>query len=180
MRDGPGKTMLGLAQRRWLLDGVTASTATWKLIVSSVPLGMFTGGAHSDSWSSANVLGYPRPGNGFVWERDHILKTLREENVRNVVFLSGEVHHAELIRHDLEAGYAVHEFVAGPLAARRGVRRFLDRSLNSRSLGSLGFADNFGELEADGRGLTALIRDRSGTVRAQLRLTADPTGGHWL
>lgn len=180
MRDGPGKTMLGLAQRRWLLDGVTTSPATWKLIVSSVPLGMFTGGVHSDSWSGANVLGYPRPGNGFVWERDLILGTLREENVRNVVFLSGEVHHAELIRHDLEAGYAVHEFVAGPLAARRGVRRFLDRSLNSRSLGSLGFADNFGELEADGRGLTARIRDRSGAVRAHLRLTADPTGGPWL
>ncbi|HEU4369589.1 MAG TPA: alkaline phosphatase D family protein, partial [Methylomirabilota bacterium] len=37
MPDGAAKTMLGLTQRRWLLDGVTGSTATWKLIVSSVP-----------------------------------------------------------------------------------------------------------------------------------------------
>ena len=29
--DGPAKTMLGAAQKRWLLDGVTASTALWKV-----------------------------------------------------------------------------------------------------------------------------------------------------
>ena len=34
MPDGPGKSMLGAAQRRWLLDGVGAPTATWKLVVS--------------------------------------------------------------------------------------------------------------------------------------------------
>jgi alkaline phosphatase D len=175
--DGPAKTMLGLAQRRWLLDGVTASTATWKVIVSTVPLGMFTGGAHSDSWSSANILGYPRPGNGFAWERDLILGTLREEGVRNVAFLTGEVHHAELIRHDLATGYHVHEFVAGPLAARRGFPRFLDRSLGSRSLGRLGLAANFGEVVADGRALTVRIRDRSGSARTTLQLTAETLRG---
>ena len=173
MPDGPGKTMLGLAQRRWLLEGVTRSTATWKLIVTSVPLGMFTGGAHSDSWSGANILGYPRPGNGFVWERDLILRTLREEDVGNVVFLSGEVHHAELLRHDLAPDFRVHELVAGPLAARPGIPRFLDRSLGSRSLGSLGLANNFGEIVADGHGLVARIRDRSGAVRRTLHLTPD-------
>jgi alkaline phosphatase D len=175
--DGPGKTMLGLAQRRWLLEGVTGSTATWKLIVSSVPLGMFTGGAHSDSWSGANVLGYPRPGNGFVWERDLILRTLREENVRNVVFLSGEVHHAQLLRHDVAPDYRVHELVAGPLASRPGFPRFLDRSLGTQSLGGLGLANNFGEIVADGHGLTARIRDRSGAVRRTLHLTPDRMQG---
>jgi alkaline phosphatase D len=171
MPDGPDKTMLGLAQRRWLLQGVTRSTATWKLIVTSVPLGMFTGGVHADAWSSASVLGYPRAGQGFAWERDLLLRTLREEDVRNVVFLSGEVHHAEFLRHDLAPGYSVHELVAGPLAARPGFPRFLDRSLGTRRLGSLGLATNFGELVADGAGLTAHIRDRSGAVRRTLHLT---------
>ena len=120
------------------------------------------------------MLGYPRPGNGFVWERDLILRTLREEAVQNVVFLSGEVHHAELIRHDLGDGYRIHELVAGPLAARPGVPRFLDRSLGSRSLG---FTNNFGEIVADGGRLIARIRDRSGAVRRTLHLTADKTGG---
>jgi alkaline phosphatase D len=177
MPDGPGKSMLGLAQRRWLLEGITRSTATWKLIVTSVPLGMFTGGPHSDSWSGANVLGYPRPGNGFVWERDLILRTLAEKDVRNVVFLSGEVHHAELLRHDVTADYHVHELVAGPLAARAGFPRFRDRSLRTHSLGSLGLANNFGEIVADGDGLTARIRDGSGAVRRTLQLTPDRTRG---
>jgi alkaline phosphatase D len=171
--DGPAKTMLGAAQRDWLLDGVLRSDATWKLVVSSVPLGMFTGGRAADSWSSANVLGYPRTsGTGFVHERDAILRALREHRVGNVVFLSGDVHHAELVRHDLGSDYSIHEFVAGPLAARQGYRRFLDRSLASRSLGSLGFANNFGELVADGAALDTRILDASGTVRVSYRLPA--------
>src|SRR5439155_917496 len=120
--DGPDKTMLGAAQRSWLLERVSASDATWKLIVSSVPLGVFT---RSDSWTSANVLGYPRPGAGFAWERDLILRTLRERGVRNVVFLSGDVHHAQFLRHEVD-GYVVHELMAGPLAARPGIPGFLD------------------------------------------------------
>ena len=173
MPDGPAKSMLGVAQRRWLLEGVARSTATWKLIVTSVPLGMFTGGRTSDSWSGANVFGYPRPGNGFVWERDLILRTLREEDVRNVVFLSGEVHHAELLRHDLAPDYHGYEFIAGPLAARLGFPRFRDRSLATHSFGTLGLTTNFGEIEADGRRLIARIRDGSGTVRRTLQLTPD-------
>ncbi|HET7344097.1 MAG TPA: alkaline phosphatase D family protein [Methylomirabilota bacterium] len=142
--DGADKTMLGVEQRRWLLEHVSASGATWKLIVTSVPLGIFTG---DDSWTSANVLGYPRPGAGFAYERDLILRTLRDRGV------------------------------AGPLAARQGFPRFLDRRLHSTSLGSLGLANNFGEILVDGDGLTAWIRDTSGAARATLHLTADTARG---
>lgn len=173
--DGRDKTMLGEAQRRWLLESMAASDATWKLVVTSVPLGMFTGGRFADSWSSANVLGYSRgPGTGFAHERDRILGELRARGVWNVVFLSGDVHHAELLRHHPARGQVVHEFIAGPLSARQGYPRFLDRSLSSHSLASLGFALNFGELEADGATLTARIIDASGTVRGHTTLTATP------
>jgi len=174
--DGPDKTMLGAAQRSWLLERVSASDATWKLIVSSVPLGVFT---RSDSWTSANFLGYPRPGAGFAWERDLILRTLRERGVRNVVFLSGDVHHAQFLRHEID-GYVVHELMAGPLAARAGVPRFVDRSLHSRSLGSLGLVNNFGEIVVDGGRLTAWIRDDSGKMRVKLKLSAEEPGGDYL
>jgi alkaline phosphatase D len=174
--DGPAKTMLGAAQRRWLLEGVSASDATWKLIVSSVPLGMFTGGVSSDSWSNANVFGYPREGKGFVHERDLLLGTLRTRGVGNVVFVSGDVHHAELLRHEPAPGFVVHELIAGPLAARRGYPRFIDRSLGSRSLGSLGWAHNFGEIVADGAALRVNIVDSAGTVRVALRVPAEGRG----
>jgi alkaline phosphatase D len=171
--DGPAKSMLGPVQRAWLLDGLAASDATWKVVVTSVPLGMFTGGSVSDSWSSANALGFPRRGTGFVHERDLILSWLFERGVRNVVFLSGDAHHAELIRHEPVPGSVVHEFVAGPLSARRGFPRFLDRSLGSRSLGALGLANNFGELDADGASLTVRVFDTSGSVRVTTRLVPD-------
>jgi alkaline phosphatase D len=172
--DGPDKSMLGAAQRRWFLEAIAASDATWKLVVSSVPLGIFTGGRVSDSWSSASMLGFPRKGGiGFVHERDLILAELRARHVRNVVFLSGDVHHAELIRHHPAPDYAIHEFIAGPLSARQGYPRFLDRSLNSRSLASLGFALNFGEIVADGRTLVARLLDAAGNVRGRATLTAD-------
>jgi alkaline phosphatase D len=171
--DGPAKTMLGLAQREWLLAGLAASDATWKLVVTSVPLGMFTGGRHSDSWSRANVFGFSRTSpTGFVHERDRLLQFVRAQGIRNVVFVSGDVHHAELIRHEPSPGFVVHELLAGPLAARQGYPRFLDRSLNSRSLGSLGFTPNFGELVVNGSTLHARVFDASDTVRASLRVLA--------
>jgi alkaline phosphatase D len=173
--DGPQKTMLGLTQRRWFLDAAAASDATWKLVVSSVPLGIFTGGRTSDSWSNANVFGYPRSGTGFAHERDLILAELRARGVRNVVFLTGDVHHADLIRHQPAPGHVVHELIAGPLAARQGYPRFLDRSLNSRSLDSVGFAVNFGELLADGTSLTARIIDASSTIRARTTIQDERT-----
>jgi alkaline phosphatase D len=176
VHDGPQKTMLGAVQRRWLLDGLSASDATWRIVVSSVPLGIFTGGRFADSWSNANALGYARDGGtGFVYERDLILGELRRRGARNVVFLSGDVHHAELLRHRPASDYVIHEFIAGPLSARQGYPRFLDRSLNSRSLASLGFALNFGELIADAGTLTARIVDVSGTVRGRTTITTTPS-----
>jgi hypothetical protein len=98
---------------------------------------------------------------------------VRDRAIRNVIFVSGDVHHAELIRHEPSPGFVVHEFLAGPLAARQGYPRFLDRSLNSRSLGSLGFSTNFGELVVDGEALQVRIFDETDTLRASLRLAPD-------
>ena len=173
--DGPHKTMLGAAQRAWLLDGLRRSDATWKFVASSVPLGMFTGGASSDSWAGVNVLGFRRAGNGFVHERDTILGQIRALGIENVVVLSGDVHHAELMRHEPMPGLVLHEFVAGPLAARQGFKRFLDRSLHSRSLGSLGWAKNFGELVVERDTLSVRIVDGSGATRVWLRLPSAAT-----
>src|SRR2546428_3968427 len=149
MADGPGKTMLGPTQRRWLIEGVTISDATWKIVVTSVPLGVFTGGGAADSWSNANLLGLPRrSGTGFVNERDEILRGLHDRGVHNVVFVACEVHHGEVLRHEPFPGYVIHEFLAGPLAARAGYPLPLDRSLRPCSLGPPSLALNFREIAA--------------------------------
>jgi alkaline phosphatase D len=166
LADGPEKTMLGPAQRQWLLDAVPASTATWKVVVSSVPLAVPTGRPERrDSWTNANILGLtPESGTGFVTERDAILDHFRARAVKNLVFLAADVHHAELIRHQPHAEWAFHEFIAGPLSATRGRPRPLDERLGPRSLFAQGGILNFGEVSIEPAQLTVRVIDDQGTV----------------
>jgi alkaline phosphatase D len=164
--DGPRKTMLGTAQRRWLIDGVTGSPATWKIVVTSVPLSVPTGGKNHDSWSNANILGFPEEnGTGFASERDAILRVFRQRGVKNLVFLSADVHHAELIRHHPTPEWSFHEFIAGPLSATLGRPRPLDMGLNPRTLFAVGEIENFGEVAIEPTSLTVRIIDIDGQVR---------------
>ncbi|HBH04342.1 MAG TPA: hypothetical protein DDZ42_20925 [Candidatus Rokubacteria bacterium] len=163
--DGPGKTMLGGAQRRWLVDNVATSAAVWKVVVTSVPLSVPTGRPERrDSWSNANVLGAPEAGRGFATERDLILRTLRERGVKNLVFVTADVHHAELIRHQPAPGWSFQEFIAGPLSATLGRPRPLDQGLGPRSLFGRGGVYNFGAIGVEPAGLTARIVDEEGQV----------------
>ena len=164
--DGPGKTMLGAAQRRWLIDNVSTSSATWKAVVSSVSLSISTGRFHRDSWSNASILGVPEENaTGFSVERDRVLRALRDRKVKNLFWIVADVHHAQLIRHAPWPDFAFHEFVAGPLSASRGRPRPLDTGLNPRSLFGLGEIDNVGEVAIDTVGLTVRIIDVTGKVR---------------
>ena len=161
--DGPGKTMLGAAQKRWLLDGVTASTAVWKVVVTSVSLSIPTGRPQArDSWTGATVFGLPMVGAGFATERDAILDVFRKQQVKNLVFLVADVHHAELIRHHPTPAWSFHEFVAGPLSATTGTPRPLDAGLNPRSIFSRGGVFNFGEIVVEPAHLTVTLLDEAG------------------
>jgi alkaline phosphatase D len=164
--DGPGKTMLGAAQRRWLVDGLTASTATWKVVVTSVPLAVPTGRPERrDSWTDVNVFGLaPEHGTGFVTERDAILRTLRARGVKNLIFVAADVHHAELIRHHPTPDWSFHEFIAGPLSATLGRPRPLDMRLNSRTLFAQGGIYNFGEVTIEPARLVVRLLDEQGSV----------------
>jgi alkaline phosphatase D len=95
--DGPEKTMLGGAQKQWLLDGLARSQAAIKIVASTVTLRY----AGRDSWE------------GYARERDEILRSIRDRPIQNVIFLAADVHYAALIRHP----EGVYEAVSGPLAA---------------------------------------------------------------
>lgn len=172
--DGPGKTMLGPAQRRWLVEGVTGSEAVWKVVVSSVPLAVPTGRTARDSWSNATVWGVPgENATGFATERDAILQTFRTRKVKSLIWITADVHHAEVIRHQPWPDFSFHEFIAGPLSASRGRPRPLDMALNPRSLFGLGDVDNFGEVTIDPGSLTVRIFDAVGTLRFEHRITPE-------
>jgi alkaline phosphatase D len=144
---------------------VTSSTATWKVVVSSVTLALATGRPERrDGWSGANVLGFPQDGAGFATERDAILREFRRRNVRNLVFIAADVHHAELIRHHPHHDWSFHEFIAGPLSATVGRPRPLDFSLGPRSLFAQGGVFNFGEVSVEPAHLTVRLIDDKGAV----------------
>ena len=119
-QDGPAKTMLGERQLQWLLNGLTESTATWKVIVTTVPLSIPKGGSAgvpgNDGW--AGGPGIP----GFERERQVIVDHILGRKVKNVVFLAGDVHYVQANAYDPNGDGTpdFHEFVAGPLSAAPG------------------------------------------------------------
>jgi alkaline phosphatase D len=163
--DGAGKTMLGAAQKRWLLDAVTSSSAVWKVVVTSVSLSIPTGRPQArDSWTGVSPFGLPQDGAGFVAERDAILDHLRKHDVKNLVFVTADVHHAEVIRHEPTPSWSFYELVAGPLSAAPGRPRPPDVTLNPRSLFARGGVFNFGEVAIEPGRLTVRLIDDAGTV----------------
>ncbi len=118
--DGPAKTMLGLAQLTWLLDGLRTSTAIWKVVVTSVPLSIPKGGdAHgpgNDGWAGG------ADGTGFERERQVIVDAILTHKIKNVVFLAGDVHWAQANAYDPDQdGVAdFYEYIVGPLSAHPG------------------------------------------------------------
>lgn len=103
--DAPGKTMLGAAQRGWLLSGLKASRAPFKVLISGS--GWNDGKAEGgDSWSS------------FTFERDAILDAIMAAGVTGVILLSGDTHFGEMncLPWSERSGYDLYEFVSSPLA----------------------------------------------------------------
>jgi len=97
--DDAAKTMLGATQRAWLRDGVARSTATFKLILTSVPLDF---GVGDDHWAA------------YTTERDALFAELVD--VPGVVFVSGDQHWFAAHRH----AYGIREMQIGPLARGLG------------------------------------------------------------
>ncbi len=86
----PDRTLLGPAQREWLLDGLAASTAQWKVIGNQVMMTQlafnpFAAGANApftnlDAWD-----GYPA-------ERERVLTAIRDGAIDDVVVTTGDIH----------------------------------------------------------------------------------------
>ena len=111
------KTMLGREQVTWLKTRLNESTATWKIIVSSVPISIPTGFPPEngrDGWANFDQE------TGFENELIDILDFIRSLSNRNVVFITTDVHFAEVFRYTpfaIESDFKIHEFVSGPLNA---------------------------------------------------------------
>lgn len=152
--DGPDKTMLGAAQKAWLLDGLRTSDASFKLIASSVPLGF---GRGIDHWSS------------FAVERDEIVSAIVDEGIEGALFLSADRHYFAAVRYD----FGVREFQVGPLASGPG-------NPPAPTLEVVGLANtiNYGEIAISAGAnprLTFTCRDRDGAALYRETLSPEET-----
>lgn len=98
--DVAGKTMLGETQRAWLFDTLAKSTATFKLVCTSVPLDF----AEPDCWT------------GFLTERAQLFDAVVD--IPGVLFVSADQHYFAAHRH----AFGIREFQIGPLC--RGLGTF--------------------------------------------------------
>jgi alkaline phosphatase D len=181
------KTMLGREQLVWLKTRLARSDATWKVIVSSVPMSIPTGFPPTngrDGWANFDQS------TGFEHELLDILGFLRDHRIDTTIWITTDVHFAEVFRYRPFPGssFAVYELVTGPLNAGIFPNRDFDSTLSPESLFFNGPASagevttwaeakrwfNFGTLEVAPDGtLIARIVDTAGQNRFSLEL--DPS-----
>jgi alkaline phosphatase D len=181
------KTMLGREQLAWLKEGLAGSDATWKVIVSSVPMSIPTGFPAAngrDGWANFDQ------DTGFENELLDILSFMAEKGIDNSVWITTDVHFAEVFRYSpfpADPGFAVHEIATGPLNSGIFPNPSVDTTLNPEVLFFHGPASpddvtswdqakqwfNFGTLEVGAHGdLTAEVLDAAGVSR--FSLTREP------
>jgi alkaline phosphatase D len=159
--DGPEKSMLGEQQRAWLRKDVLESDATWKVLVTSCPLSILRSvNPPQDDWVS------------YEHELGTLLEAWRAARVRNLVWLTADVHWAQAIEYP---PYGMWEFVGCPIGANPRVvgrplsptfgpvERFL--GLNQRSYGSVA-------VDPVSRTMTVDLKLQDGTLRHRTAIHA--------
>jgi alkaline phosphatase D len=180
------KTMLGREQLTWLKESLAASDATWKVIVSSVPMSIPTGFPPTggrDGWANFDQT------TGFEQELLEILRFMESNGIQNTIWITTDVHFAEAFRYrpfSSNPGFVVYELVTGPLNAGIFPNRDFDPTLNPEVLTFFGPPTaeavttwdeakrwfNFGTLEFDRDGeLTAEIVNTAGQTQFSMTLT---------
>jgi alkaline phosphatase D len=175
------KQLLGQTQLTWLLEGLQASTATWKFIATSVPLSYTTG------WPRPEETGYDGWSDG-VWdsiggpekELECIFQHIRDCDILNVIFLSGDVHFPFCISYDpfhagkplvYEIGCTPFHALCLPPPERGADNTFCPTVLYSDGTFAGDFC-NFGHVKIEGESgnFTFEIRDVRGKIMYELTL----------
>lgn len=112
-------TFLGSAQVRWLKERLLQSRATWKVIASDMPLGLIVGDSGGRFEAVANGNG---PALGRELEIADLLRFIKQNRIKNVVWVTADVHYAAAHYYDPARARFTDfapfwEFVAGPLNA---------------------------------------------------------------
>lgn len=127
--------MIGKEQLEWLIDGLVNSKAPFKMIAIGGQV-LSTAAVHE------NYIHF------YAEERDYLLKRIEEENIKNVIFLTGDRHHTELSQMVNNKGNTIFDLTVSPLTS--GASTNVETSNLLRVEGTLVQQRNFGWLEFSG------------------------------
>ncbi len=189
--EGPETVYLGKPQLQWLVEGLAASKATWKIIASDMPLGLNVGdGKDSEGrprWeNSANGDG---PALGRELEIAWLLREMKRRKVANTIWLTADTHYTAAHYHDPAKAQFTDfdpfwEFVSGPIHAGTFGPNTFDNTFGPQLVfqkappkgqsnlpPSAGY-QFFGEVEVDGRSseLTVRLLDIENTLLFEKKL----------
>jgi len=131
------KTMLGTAQIQWLIDALTYSRASFKIIVIG-------GQVLNTEAVFENYENYKS-------EKDFLLSEILANQIKGVVFISGDRHFTELSRLKRPNTYPLYDWTVSPLTSGHGnLERITKEPNTNRVPGSLFAQHVFGTLSFSG------------------------------
>lgn len=182
------KTLFGKDQLKWLEQDLLKSKATWKIVSDDDPIFIpecQNDGIHApfgcDNWATDGNTTM-----NFVNERNQFLKFLDDNNIRNVIFVTTDVHFPAnvVLNQDFNKDghkLVLYELVSGPLTAGPSDKpEPLDPTVNATYLYSESKLFNFGYYKiqknlSDGKShFIAEIRGIDGLTRPGSNLDLTP------
>jgi alkaline phosphatase D len=179
---------LGSAQMQWIKQRLLASRATWKVIASDMPLGLIVRDGRENFEAVANGNG---PMLGRELEIAALLRFIKRNRIKNVVWVTADVHYAAAHYYDPARAQFTDfnpfwEFIAGPLNAGTFGPGELDNTFGPQlkfASSPKGMKPNrspkeglqfFGAVKIDGRtaALTVSLHDIAGKQLYRIELPA--------
>lgn len=176
---GPRTRFLGREQTEWLVREASRSRATWKVVLSDMPLGVVVPDGSLFEAVANDEDGVPL---GRELEIAALLSRLKHAGVRNLVWLTADVHWTAAHYYDPQQAVfgdfdGFWEFVSGPINAGAFPVGELDGTFGPQRVFAAGpdqpnqgpATDNqfFGHVAVDGPTgtMTVTLRDTTGRVR---------------
>ena len=101
---GPASAFLGSTQLEWLKGALKGSKATWKIVAADMPLGLVVyDNSRARTGSDAVANGDNGAPLGRELEIADLLAFIKREHIRNVHWITADVHYAATHRYDPES-----------------------------------------------------------------------------
>ena len=136
MRDSTRIQIFGMEQIEWLINNLKFSQSPFKMVLVG-------GQILNTAKVYENFSNYPE-------ERQYLLRRIQEENIKGVIFLSGDRHHSEISKLVFDDGQVIFEITSSPLTSGAGSTDRSSEKNTWRVAGSLIQQRNFALLSFSG------------------------------